>query len=124
MKKSEMNKVTPKSGSESTMLAGNKCSHVISKSYSAAKDERRSSKYSEHKNIITLTIRVVYAYEPKIIKTDPQNFRSLVQRLTGKTTHKSNEKKRHTSPKSPSSHAISAEVGTENLEGDSFCFND
>jgi len=114
MTNSNMAEVAPKSRSESAMLAAN------SDSYSAANDERRSRKYLQHKNIIAPKIRVVYVYEPKIIKTDPQNFRSLVQKLTGKPTK---EKQRHTNSKSPSSELISAETCTENLEVDTFYSN-
>lgn len=91
----------PISRSESATLGVDKPSHVISKSYSGANGEGRSKKYSQHNNIITPTIRVVYAYEPKIIKTDKENFRSVVQQLTGKCIHKSEKKKGHTSPESP-----------------------
>lgn len=117
---SKMNKITSNCGSESAMLAPNKCSHLISKSYSAADDEGRSSKYSEHNNIITPKIRVVYVREPSIIKTDPQNFRSVVQRLTGNSTHKSKERKKPSNPSNSSSQVISAEVGTESAEDDCF----
>lgn len=125
MTNSRMDEVAArKSRSESVMFAATKNSHIISKSYSAAKDESKSSQYSQNKNIITPSIRVVYVYEPEIIKTDPQNFRSLVQRLTGKPTNKSKEKKRHTNPcKSSSSEVISAEAGTEKLEDDTFYSN-
>jgi len=114
MTNSNMAEVAPKSRSESAMLAAN------SDSYSAANDERRSRKYLQHKNIIAPKIRVVYVYEPKIIKTDPQNFRSLVQKLTGKPTK---EKQRHTNSKSSYSELISAETCTENLEVDTFYSN-
>jgi hypothetical protein len=113
-----MDKVAPKSRSKSAMLAANKCSHD-----SAAKDEGRSSKYWHHKSIIAPRIRVVYLREPEIIKTDPQNFRSLVQRLTGKSTHKSKEKKKRTNPKILLSEVISTDHGRENLE-DTFYSND
>jgi hypothetical protein len=117
MEHSMIEEVSPNSGSESPdMLAANNCSNVISNSYSAAKDEGSSSKYSQHKNIITPKVRVVHIYEPKIIKTDPENFRPLVQRLTGKSSHKSKEKRRQTNHKSTSSEVIAAEVGSENLE--------
>lgn len=124
MAKSKPDEVATKSRSKSAMVAANKCSHVISNSYSAAKCEGKSSQNSQHKNFITPTIRVVYVYEPKIIKTDPQNFRSVVQRLTGKPTEKSMETKRHQDPKSPSSEVISPEFGPENLHDDTFYGND
>jgi len=112
-----MEGAAPKTRSEfRTMLAANKCSQVISKSYSAAKDEGRSRKYSHHNNIVSPKVRIVYVYEPKIIKTDPESFRFLVQRLTGKSSHRSKEKNRRRKDKSPSSEIIAAEVGTENLE--------
>jgi hypothetical protein len=112
-----MDEAAPKSTSESdAMLVANKRSHLISKSYSAAKDEGISSKFSQHKDIITPKVRVVYVYEPEIIKTDPENFPSLVQRLTGKSSRKSREKQRQMKQKSPSSELIAAETGIENLE--------
>lgn len=73
-------------------------------------------------NLIAPTIRVVYLREPKIIQTEPQNFRSLVQRLTGKSTHKPKEKKMETKPKIRFSEVVSTEHSTENL--DSFYGND
>lgn len=123
MKRHKMDTAAPMSSSKSAILAVNTSSHVISKPYSAAKDEGRSSKYLQHKNPIAPTIRVVYLREPEIIKTDPQNFRSLVQRLTGKSTHKSKEKKRQTKPKIRLPEVVSTEHGTENLE-DTFYSND
>lgn len=124
MAKSRRNEVTPSSRSKSAMAAASKSSLVISKSYSAAKGEGKSSQYSQHNNIIPPTIRVVYVYEPKIIKTDPQNFRSVVQRLTGKLTDKSMENKKHANPKSPSSEVISAEAGPKDFHDDTFYSND
>ncbi|GLJ22445.1 hypothetical protein SUGI_0422480 [Cryptomeria japonica] len=52
------------SGSK-TMLGISKASHVISTSS-------------------TSIIRIVHVIEPKLIKTDPANFRALVQKLTGR----------------------------------------
>lgn len=124
MAKSRTNEVTPSSKSKSAMVAASKSSHVISNSYSAAKGEGKSSQYSQHNNIIPPTIRVVYVYEPKIIKIDPQNFRSVVQRLTGKPTDKSMENKKHANTKSPSSEVISAEAGPEDFHDDTFYSND
>lgn len=122
--KVKMEEVAPMPRSESVMLVANKCSHVISKCYSAAKDQRRSNKYSQQRNtIISPKVRIVYVNEPNIIKTDPQNFRSLVQRLTGKSTNKSKGKKRQMNHKRPSSEIISVDVRTENLEY-IFCSND
>lgn len=115
--------VANKSRTESAMLGANKSSHVISKSYVDAKTEGRSSEYSEHKKIIAPIICIRYVYEPKIIRTDPQNFRSLVQKLTGNLIHKSKEKKRQTSPKNPSTGRVSTGVGTYNPE-DTFYNND
>jgi hypothetical protein len=123
MKQSKMSEGAPISRPESAILGANKSSHVISKSHSGAKDEGQSSKYSQQKNIITPTIRVVYVYEPKIIKTEPQNFRSLVQKLTGKSIPKSKEKGRQTSHKSHPSEVVSTGFGTENAE-DTSCSND
>ncbi|KAG1326798.1 VQ motif-containing protein 25 [Cocos nucifera] len=40
-------------------------------------------------------IRVVHIFAPEIIKTDVENFRELVQRLTGKPTSKRNGGKNH-----------------------------
>ena len=116
MKYSMMAEASPNSEPEShVMFAVDKCSSVISNSYFAADDERRSRKYwGNCKNIIAPKVRVVYVYEPKIIKTNPENFLSLVQRLTGKSSHKSKEKKRKMNHKSPSSEVIVAEVGSEN----------
>jgi hypothetical protein len=111
-----MDEVAPNPSSESAMLVANKCSHVISKGYSVVKDEGRSNKYSQHRKIIAPKVRVVYDYEPNIIKTDPENFRSLVQRLTGNFTHKSKGNERQTNQKGQSSEVIASEVGTENLE--------
>lgn len=118
MKQSRMAQAVPKSGlvESHAMLATNEFSPVNSKSQSSAKDEGRSGKYSHHQNCITPKTRVVYVYEPKIIKTDPENFRSLVQRLTGKSSRKSKEKKSQTNPKSSSSEVIATEVGTTNLD--------
>lgn len=117
MKKSKMNEVAPKDTSGSAMVAGNKSSHLISKPCSVAKDEgRRSSKYSKRKITTTPTVRVVYVYEPETIITDPQNFRSLVQKLTGKPPHKSKEKKRQTNPSGPLCEVACAQVGTENVQ--------
>ncbi|KAH9319197.1 hypothetical protein KI387_020966, partial [Taxus chinensis] len=76
--------------SGSAMLATNKYSHAISKSSS----REGSSKFSQQKNNIispSASIRVVYVYEPEIIKTDPANFRSLVQKLTGKSSMENEE---------------------------------
>lgn len=40
------------------------------------------------------TIRVIHIFAPKIIKTDVANFRSTVQKLTGKSTRKSQRRAR------------------------------
>lgn len=115
MTKSKMDEAAAKSTSKYlAMLAANKCSLVTSNS--SAMDERRSRKFSNHKNMITPEVRIVYVYEPKIINTDPENFRSLVQKLTGKSSHKSKARKRQTNHKSPSSALIAAEISTDNLE--------
>lgn len=117
MKKSKMNEVVRKAGSESAIVAASKSSHVISKSYCAAKEEgRRSSKYSKQKNFSTPMLRIVYVYEPETIITDPQNFRPLVQKLTGKPPHKSKEKKRQNNPSGPSCEVACTEVGTEHVQ--------
>lgn len=109
MKESKISEGTPISRSESALLGANKSSHAIFKSYVDA-----SAEYSEHKKItVTPRIRVIYVYEPKIIRTDPQNFRSLVQKLTGKSIHKSKEKKREMIPKSQSLEVVSAVIDTE-----------
>ncbi|KAH9319196.1 hypothetical protein KI387_020965 [Taxus chinensis] len=68
----------------SALLATKKYSHAISK----------SSKCSQLKNNIissSASIRVEYVYEPEIIKTVPENFRSLVQKLTGKSSMENEE---------------------------------
>ncbi|XP_010943593.1 VQ motif-containing protein 17-like [Elaeis guineensis] len=39
-------------------------------------------------------IRIVHIFAPEIIKTDPANFRELVQRLTGKPTKRTAAKKK------------------------------
>lgn len=39
-------------------------------------------------------IRIVHIFTPEIIKTDPSNFRQLVQLLTGKPEKKSKKKKK------------------------------
>eukprot|EP01018_Ginkgo_biloba_P032931 Gb_37467 [translate_table: standard] len=68
----------PKCQSESckeAMLGTNKASHVISKLGSHQK--------------ISPTIRIVHIFAPKIIKTDAANFRSLVQKLTGRPSGRS-----------------------------------
>lgn len=117
MKKSNRNEVAPKARSESAMVAVSKSSHVISKFYCAAKEEgRRSSKYLKQKIVNTPMLRIVYVYEPETIITDPQNFRSLVQKLTRKPPHKSKEKKKQTNPSGPSYEVACAEVGTENVQ--------
>ncbi|XAR68594.1 hypothetical protein NMG60_11003775 [Bertholletia excelsa] len=41
-------------------------------------------------------IRIIHIFAPEIIKTDVENFRELVQRLTGKPTETSKPKKRTT----------------------------
>ncbi|KAK8916832.1 hypothetical protein KSP39_PZI023057 [Platanthera zijinensis] len=40
------------------------------------------------RSIFKPKIRVVHVFSPEIIKTDPANFRELVQRLTGKPAKK------------------------------------
>ncbi|GLT38666.1 hypothetical protein SLA2020_128980 [Shorea laevis] len=39
-------------------------------------------------------IRIIHLFAPEIIKTDVDNFRELVQRLTGKPTHEKGYKKK------------------------------
>lgn len=117
LKKSKMNEVARKDTSGSATVAANKSGHDISKSCSAAKYEGRTSSQNSKRKIIPVpTFRVVYVYEPETIITDPQNFRSLVQKLTGKPPHKSKEKKRQTNPSGPSSEVVCAKVGTENVQ--------
>lgn len=120
MKLSKISERIPISRSESATLGFNKSSHVDSKSYSSAKDEGLSNKSSPPKNVIFPTIRVMYIYEGKIVQTDQQNFRSPVQKLTGRSIHTWKEKKRQTSPQSPMLEVVSGGVGTENPE-DSHC---
>ncbi|KAH9319195.1 hypothetical protein KI387_020964, partial [Taxus chinensis] len=77
---------------DSTRPSGStsKSSHAISKSSCS----EGSKKCSEQKKIIispSASIRVVHVYEPEVIKTDPANFRSLVQKLTGKPSMENEE---------------------------------
>ncbi|XP_075095909.1 VQ motif-containing protein 17-like [Nicotiana tabacum] len=56
------------------------------------------SKHSMHKDSHTITklkpkIRIIHIVAPEIIKTDVENFRELVQRLTGKNAAQVKEKK-------------------------------
>ncbi|KAI0492387.1 hypothetical protein KFK09_026658 [Dendrobium nobile] len=39
-------------------------------------------------------VRIVHLFPPEIIKTDPANFRELVQKLTGKPQKKKKKKKK------------------------------
>ncbi|GLJ20424.1 hypothetical protein SUGI_0371040 [Cryptomeria japonica] len=83
MKQMKMDK-----NSASSMLGTSKSSHTISKSGCS----EGASRFSQQKNNSSPPlIRVVHVYEPEIIKTDPENFRSLVQKLTGKSTEEKEE---------------------------------
>lgn len=44
-------------------------------------------------------IRIIHIFAPEIIKTDASNFRELVQRLTGKPTHRHHHHHHHHHPK-------------------------
>ncbi|XP_031488885.1 VQ motif-containing protein 18-like [Nymphaea colorata] len=57
----------------STIIATRKGSHSIAKQAAAAKFSPSSP-----------TVRIIHVVPPEIIKTDPCNFRALVQKLTGK----------------------------------------
>ncbi|GLJ22429.1 hypothetical protein SUGI_0422250 [Cryptomeria japonica] len=79
-----------------------KSSHAISKLNAA-------SNGSTSINKITPTIRIVQIFAPTIVNTDPDNFRALVQKLTGKHSVSSSKKhpkkkiNRAVCPRSPSS---------------------
>ncbi|GLT65827.1 hypothetical protein SLA2020_382330 [Shorea laevis] len=58
-----------------------------------------SSTLAMHKNSHMISkpkpkIRIIHIFAPEIIKTDVENFRELVQRLTGKPTHEKGCKKK------------------------------
>eukprot|EP01018_Ginkgo_biloba_P008152 Gb_40688 [translate_table: standard] len=119
---SEDKKMVEQWNKSSAVVTTNKTSHVISKPYTASNCEETSSKWSQQK--ISSAIRVVHVYAPKVIKSDPANFRSLVQKLTGKSSRKSkasrdftkrSKEKKKISPKSPDS-AISLEINSKNSE--------
>ncbi|KAL6505998.1 hypothetical protein OROHE_022717 [Orobanche hederae] len=57
------------------------------------------SPLSMHKNSHTISksnpkIRIIHIFAPEIIKTDAENFRELVQRLTGKPTDEDSKEDR------------------------------
>ncbi|KAJ4705569.1 putative VQ motif-containing protein [Melia azedarach] len=65
------------------------------------------STLSMHKNSHTIAkpkpkIRIIHIFAPEIIKTDVENFRELVQRLTGKPTdHQQHQKSGRMKPRNP-----------------------
>ncbi|KAH9302255.1 hypothetical protein KI387_013838, partial [Taxus chinensis] len=48
--------------------------------------------HDDETNRIVPTIRIVQIFSPKIVKTDPANFRALVQKLTGRYSAGSSKK--------------------------------
>ncbi|KAH9293151.1 hypothetical protein KI387_041642, partial [Taxus chinensis] len=77
------------SGRSNSMLGTTMMSsHVISKHYAGPASGIGSLQTSR----ISPTIRVVHIIAPKIIKTDRDNFRALVQKLTGKHSRRSSRK--------------------------------
>ncbi|KAL6555441.1 hypothetical protein OROGR_006699 [Orobanche gracilis] len=67
----EKQKCSPKLATQQSPLSMHKNSHKISKS--------------------NPKIRIIHIFAPEIIKTDAENFRELVQRLTGKPTDEDSE---------------------------------
>lgn len=90
-----------------------------------------SSKLGMHKDSHAISklkpkIRIIHIFAPEIIKTDVQNFRELVQRLTGKP---SADRRRSSSSSSPSKKKLKKlkqqpVIPTKNLTSSSFTFQE
>ncbi|KAL3637312.1 hypothetical protein CASFOL_019611 [Castilleja foliolosa] len=82
----------------------------MEKQICSSKLETPSPLHSMHKSSQTISkskpkIRIIHIFSPEIIKTDAENFRELVQRLTGKPTNNDNYRNKKTKSKKKLCHA-------------------
>ncbi|KAH9302257.1 hypothetical protein KI387_013840, partial [Taxus chinensis] len=76
-------------GRSKTMVGTSSSSHVISKFNAASSGI--NPPIIQQRSKMTPTIRIVHIFPTEIIKTDPANFRALVQKLTGRHSHPSSK---------------------------------
>ncbi|GLJ22446.1 hypothetical protein SUGI_0422500 [Cryptomeria japonica] len=102
--------------SSNTMLGTSNSSHVISKFNAHAPCGTPPT--IQNTKMVAPTIRIVHIFPPKIIKTDPANFRALVQKLTGRHSHSPSKKPKKKKLRSP---VMNPPPMAGLSEDDSFC---